>query len=157
MRLLIVSVLVAFTAPTYAADKDEDKAKEVVAAFMKAVIANDLDAVMKTVDVPFMVKVGSDTPVTISKSDELKDLMAKILMQDNSDMKSMEVGKVYDKAGIAKFAKEDEDKYTVEQAEKIKAGYMVMLVEKDSKKVSFTPGLLVRFKDGKAFVVSLSR
>jgi hypothetical protein len=59
MRALLVGLLVVFASPSYAADKDEDKANEVAGAFLKATIALDLDAVMKTVDVPFLLHPGS--------------------------------------------------------------------------------------------------
>ena len=69
MRLLAVTTLLAFAAPAAAADKDEDKAREAAVAFMKAVKAKDLDAVMKTVDVPFLFE---DAREPVTKPDDLK-------------------------------------------------------------------------------------
>jgi ketosteroid isomerase-like protein len=161
MRLLAVGVLVALTAPIHAADKDEDKAKEAAAAFLKAVIAKDIDAVMKTVDVPFMFDMGSEKTKTINKSDELKDAMVEILKKaDTNQLKLLEAGTVYDMVGIAKYAKQNlkeaEAKRLIDQAEKLvgKSGCMVMIVvEKDKEE----PGLLIRIKDGKALVASVPK
>ena len=66
MRTLAAALLLALAASTLsAADKDEDKAKEVTVAFLKAVKAKDLDAVMKTVDVPFPKYQGPQTEKSI--------------------------------------------------------------------------------------------
>src|SRR5438067_5607220 len=72
MRTLAAALLLALAASTLsAADKDEDKAKEVTAAFLKAVKAKDLDAVMKTVDVPFLSD-DKDGVKVIEKTEDLK-------------------------------------------------------------------------------------
>jgi len=152
MRFLVASLFVAFTAPTFAADKDEDKAKEVSGAFWKAIAAKDIDAVMKTVDVPF--QKSHVHPDTIDKPEELKAFFAALLrLVEPKDFMDLKVGKVYDMAGIIKYAKENKDEKLAEQAEKLvgKNGYMVTVIEKGKE----TPGVLIRVKDGKAFVAGV--
>jgi len=151
MRFLVVCVLVVFTAPVYAADKEEEKAKAVLGEFLKALKAKDIDALMKTVDVPFGDNVGLEP---INKPEKLKErceLLLKIMIPEK--IMSYEVGKVYDMAGIAKYAKENKEEKLAEHAEKLvgKTGYMVMIVDKGKESHS----VLVRLKDGKAFVAGL--
>jgi hypothetical protein len=160
MRFLVVCVFVVFAAPMYAAEKDDDKAKEVAAAFLKALKAKDLDALMKTVDVPFIVEPESQSAKTTEKLDELKETMAELIKIARPDkVMALEVGKVYDMAGIAKFVKdklkaEEADKF-IEQAEKLvgKDGRMVTLMKGEKEGTGF----LVRIKDGKALVASIPK
>ena len=160
MRLLALGLLVAFGSPVRAADKDEEKAKEVVSAFLKAVVAKDVDAAMKTVDVPFTFEVGSSRAVTVNKTDELKGRLDKMIKNADSDLvKDFKVVKAYDMKGIAKYAAdaggEDEGKKFAETAEKLvgKSGYMVVISGKEGKEVP----VLIRFKDGKALIASLPK
>jgi hypothetical protein len=156
MRALSVVLLVVFDSPSYAVDTDEDKAKEVVKAFLKAVAAKDIDAVMKTVDVPFVINFGSPKARTLDKAEELKEGMAKVIRTAEPEtFKALEVGKVYDMAGLAKYAKEKNMPELAEQAEKLvgKPGRMVML--KTGEKEEW--GFLIRFKDGKAFVACVPK
>src|ERR1700733_14150030 len=93
MRFLVVGVLVAFVAPVHAADKNEDKAKETAAAFLKALVAKDIDAVMKRGYTPFVFDFGHPEAKTIDKSDELKEVLTKLLETANPDkVKTLEVG-----------------------------------------------------------------
>jgi hypothetical protein len=157
MRALLVGLLVVFAAPTYRADKDDDKAKEVTEEFCKAVVANDLDAVMKTVDVPFTLNMGSPSAKTVQNTDELKDLIAKLLKNSVTEkVMSYKMGTIYDMAAIANYAKEKKMEHFSEQAEKLlgKSGCMVMIVKEDGTEI---PGLLIRFKDGKALIASLPK
>jgi hypothetical protein len=161
MRLIAIGLLVSLATPVHAADKDEDKAKEVTAAFIKAVVAKDIDAIMKTVDTPFVTEFGRDRLIT--KTEELKKELAKLLEgADPEKIKTVEIGTVYDMAGIAKYAKNHvkelmaEPEKFIELAEKIagKSGYLVMI---KTKKEQEMPGVLVRIKDGKAFVVGVQK
>jgi len=152
MRLLLVAAALAVAAPQVcAADKDEDKAKEVSLAFLKAVKAKDLDAVMKTVDTPFLME--SQGP--IAKPDELKDAMKTFLEKVNPDKVPSEVGTVLDLPALRKKIKEKADEKEVEKIEKIlgKTGYVVML-KVDGKERG---GLLVQVKDGQAKVVGIPK
>jgi hypothetical protein len=71
---------------------------------------------------------------------------------------ALEVGKVYDMAGLAKYVKdigkEDAENY-IERAEKLvgKDGRMVMLKKGEKEELGF----LIHFKDGKALIASLPR
>src|SRR4051812_15769985 len=67
----LFAALVAFVAPVSAADKNEEKAKEAVTAFLKAVKAKDADAVMKVSAAPFAYKDGEDVTV-LKDTDALK-------------------------------------------------------------------------------------
>jgi hypothetical protein len=160
MRALIVVLLVA--SPAFAADKDEDKAKAVVGEFLKAVKDKDVDAVMKTVDVPFVLDFGTPNAMTIDKAGQLKEALSKLLEKADPDkVKGLEVGKVYDMAGFAKYVKDiakdkpEEAEKFVAQAEKLvgKTGYMVMFAVSGKER----PGLLIRVKDGKALIASLPK
>jgi hypothetical protein len=156
MRSLAVVALLAFTsAPAIATDKDEDKAKEVAVAFLKAVKAKDLDAVMKTVDVPFAFDLGRKSePVT--KPAELRDTMNKFLGNVTPDKVPTEVGKILNMAAVRELLGPKDEKFP-EFAEKMagKTGYMVTLVAKNG---AVKPvGVLVRVKDGKAAVVGIPK
>jgi len=156
MRALLVGLFVVFASPSYAEDKDEDKAKEVATAFLKAVDAKDIDAVMKTVDVPFVLNFGSPKAKTLDKADELKEAMAKLVKEAEPDLiKSFKIGKVYDMPALAQYAKDKGVPEIAEQAEKLvgKSGRMVMIMEKKDE----TPFVLIRFKDGKALIASLGK
>jgi hypothetical protein len=159
MRLVIAGLVVALASPVQAAD--EDKAKAVVGEFLKALKDKDLDGVMKTVDVPFAFDMGRDDPKTITKADELKALMTKLLEGAVSEkVKALEMGKAYDMAGVAKYFKDEqkikpgEAEKFIEQAEKLvgKSGYMVLLVGAKGREI---PGVFVRIKDGKAVIASV--
>ena len=108
MRILAISLLILFAAPTYAADKDGDKAKEVVETFLKGLKDKDIDAVMKTVDVPFAYVRGRNKPEMFETRDELKKFMTR-LVKDGSQYKinGTRVRKVIDIAGIPKYLKEE--------------------------------------------------
>jgi hypothetical protein len=158
MRFFAVSLVVVFTAPAFAADKDEEKAKEAATVFLKGLKEKDLDAMMKVADVPFAFDADRQDPRMIEKRDELKEKMAKFIDGAVPEkVKALEVGTVYDMAGFAKYIKDlgkaESGSDFVKQAEKLagKDGRIAMLVIKGGKEV---PGFLIRFKEGKAFVVS---
>jgi hypothetical protein len=158
MRALVTLALVALsTSATPAADKDADKAKEVTQAFLKALKAKDIDALMKTVDVPFVTDHGTDASKTIDKTAELKTAMTKFVESAVPEkVAALEVGTVYDMGAFAKFAKDKGAEEVAERAEKLvgKTGYMVMLSGKDGKERS---GVLVRIKDGKASIAGIPK
>jgi hypothetical protein len=87
--------------------------------------------------------------------------MAKVIETSAPEkLKVLEVGKVYDIAGITEYAKTIgkavEMQKFLEQAEKVvgKDGRMVMLVGEEGKEF---PCVLVRFKDGKALIASFPK
>jgi hypothetical protein len=161
MRAFIAYVLIVFATSLHAADKDEDKAKEAAAAFLKGLKDKDLDAMMKTVAVPFVFDMGSQNAKTIEKRDELKETMAKLIeIAVPEKVMALELGKVYDMAGLANHFKDmgkaEEAEEFIEQAKKLvgKDGRMVMLVKKGGKE---DLGFLIRFKDGKALIASVPK
>ena len=115
---------------------------------------------MKTVDMPFAFNTGFPDAKTIDKSDQLREAMDKVLKKaDTEKVKSSKVRIVYDGAAFSKYAneyfKEREGKEWMIQAEKLvgKSGFMVVLEEKGREGMS----LLIRMKDGKAFVAGVAR
>jgi len=156
MRLLAVALLLAFAAASVsAADKDEDKAKEVTLAFLKAVKAKDLDAVMKTVDVPYLNDEKGDFKV-IEKVEDLKaDLKMKLEKIKDTEKIPTEVGEVLDLPAIRKKVAGKKAEEELKHIEKVlgEKGYVVMLGKPDDERGA----VLVRIKDGKAKVVGLPR
>ncbi|AMV23746.1 hypothetical protein VT84_04990 [Gemmata sp. SH-PL17] len=154
MRPLAVALLVAFAAPVSAADKDEEKVKDVSLAFLKAVKAKDLDAVMKTVDVPFILD-GKSEPIT--KPEELKDALKPFLEKVKPENVPTELGTLLDGPALRKQfeGKEKEREKQLADIEKIlgKTGYVMLLV-RDGKERG---GILVRIKDGQAKVVGIPK
>src|SRR5262245_263454 len=153
MRLLTTLLLVSLAGSlAVAADKDEDKAKEAVTAFLKALKSKDVDAVMKTVDVPFFLE-GKDG--VIDKTDDLKSKMKTFLEKVEPDKLQLEIGKTLDVAAIRKLFEGKDDKKSLENVEKVlgKTGYAVFLL-RDGKERG---AVLVRIKDDKAAVVGIPR
>lgn len=145
---LVAALLVVFTASsTFGADKDEDKAKEVAAAFLKAVRANDVDAVMKTVDVPFAFDIDGK-PEVFTNTDELKSHFKELLSKANPDLIADRVGGAIDLSD-PDFRKEASKK-ELEVIDKIAPkGFIVKLMQNNL----VLDRVLVRVKDGKAKVV----
>ena len=161
MRALLVCLFVVFASPSYAADNDSDKAKEVVEAFLQGLKAKDIDTVMKTVDVPFLLHSSSTDSKPIEKRDELKEVLTKLLEKAEPEkVKAINVGKVYDMAGLVKYVKdsgtpEKEAARFIEQAEKLggKNGRVVMLMAEGNE----FAGVVVRFKDAKALIAGVPK
>jgi hypothetical protein len=138
-----------------AADKDADQAKELAIAFVKAVKAKDIDAVMKTVDVPFLVVVNRK-PTIIEKLDDLRsDLKSKLDMAQNLDKLPNEVGDFLDLPGIRKKLETNPDKDVIKLVEAVlgEKGYAVGVGKSGERGVA----VFVRIKDGKAAIVGLPR
>jgi hypothetical protein len=148
MRPLAAVLLLAFAAsPAVAADKDEDKAKEAALALLKAVKAKDLDAVMKVVDVPFILE---DTKV-VAKTDELKAALKPLLEDLKPEKLPDAAGAVLDLPAIRKKLKDREK--VLAEVEKVlgKTGYAVVMT-RDGKEHG---AVLVRIKDGQAKAVGI--
>lgn len=151
MRSLAVVLLAGctFGLTSAAADTDEDQAKEVAVAFMKAVRAKDLDAIMKTVDYPFMLVVDRKVKL-FNKTDDLKaELKMRLEGLKDPEKFPTEADQVIDGTAIRKKieAKKDAD---------LKKSVEMVLGDK-SYLVTFKGrgGLFVRIKDGKAKVVGV--
>jgi hypothetical protein len=155
MRTLAIALTVAFTTPAFAADKDEDKAKEAAVAFMKAVKAKDLDALMKTVDVPFLMTVAKE-PKVLEKTDEVKAEL-KMALEKLADTERVptEVLEVLDAPALRKKLEGKKDADVIKMVEKVlgEKGYAVVV----GKEGASRGAVLVRIKDGKAVVVGLPR
>jgi hypothetical protein len=152
MRLLAVSFVIAIAGSTAAAaDKDEDKAKEATLAFLKAVKAKDLDAVMKTVDVPFLAE---DKEEPITKIEDLKAKLMMLLEKAKPERIPNEVSKVLDAAAVLKLLEEKKNPKSQAAIEKVigKTGYAAILL-RDGKERG---AILVQVKDGKAKVVGIA-
>jgi hypothetical protein len=157
MHMLIAGVFIIFAAShARAADKDEDKAKEVTLSFLKAVKAKDLDAVMKSVDAPFVIEFGSKSSKMFEKADELKMAMMKFLEMVTPEKVPTEVGTVYDMASLAKLAKEKGEDDLFATVEKLvgKTGFMVRMKTREGSEEG---GMFVRMKDGKAFIAAIPK
>ncbi len=157
MRPLAVTLLVAFAAPALAADKDEEKAKEVSLAFLKAMKEKDLDAVLKTVEAPFYL--GGDKEV-LKNGDELKVKLAEVLKELKPENVPDGIGKVFDlpamRKMLAEAKKEDltkRDQALLRIAEGLKADTVYVI--RVERKGEVQGVVIVRFKDGKAVVVGI--
>jgi hypothetical protein len=157
MRVIFVGLFVALAAPvSRAADTDADKAKAVVKAFLAALKAKDVDAVMKTVDVPFVLDFRRNDAQTFEKADALKAALKSLLAEIDPDTARTDVASVTDMPALAKQAKEQGVEKIYVAIEKFvgKTGYLVRVCEKDG---TDSYGVLVRIKDGKAFVVATTK
>jgi hypothetical protein len=152
MRLLTAAVLMVFAAsPAFAEDKNEDKAKEVSLAFLKALKAKDLDAVMKTVDVPFLFMTEQ-----VEKTDDLKAKFKAFFEKVSPDKVPSEVGSVLDVPALRKkFGDNDTANKKIDEIEKLlgKTGYAVLMKRGEKE----TEPLFVQVKDGKAKVVGIPK
>ena len=150
MRPLAVALLVAFAAaPCSAADKNEDKAKEAAAAFLKAVKAKDADAVMKVAATPFLYKDGDNLTV-IKETDELKKWVKEKLSEiGNTEKVPTEVKTLYTFAEIKDKIKDAAQRKQVEEV--LGKDGFVAVVMADDKMLP----ILVRVKDGKAAIVGI--
>ena len=149
MRTLAVGLLVAFAAaPASAADKNEDKAKEAAVAFLKAVKAKDVDAVLKTSAAPFAHREGGDISVLKDEAELKKWLKGKLDDIKDADKVPTDVDKVVPFADL-KQKLDGEDLKKVEGVVG-KDGFVAM-IEVDGKMVV----ILVKMTDGKGKVVGI--
>jgi hypothetical protein len=154
--LAAITVLVLAGSVATAADTDADKAKDVTLAFLKAVKAKDVDAVMKTVDAPFVFDYGATSPKTVEKADDLKAAVKALLEDVEPEKIPTEVGTVYDMAAFAKLAAEKGANAEADKAVKLvgKSGYVVTMKAKNGREII---GIFVRIKDGKALVAGIPK
>ena len=147
MRTLAVLLAVALAAPPApAAEKNEEKAKEAAAAFLKAVKARDVKAAMKASGLPFVHHEGGKTSVIgdeVAMEFWLEPRFAKIKDADELPTGVTEV------APVAKFRE------TIKDA--ALRSWVATAAGKDgfvAKGPKVDP-LLVRIKDGKAVVAGI--
>ena len=149
MRVLAVGLLFAFAAaPASAADKNEDKAKEAAVAFLKAVKAKDVDAVMKASAAPFAHREGGEIGVLKDEAELKKWLKGKLDDIKDADKVPTDVDKVVPFADL-KQKLDGEDLKKVEGVVG-KDGFVAM-IEVDGKMVV----ILVKMTDGKGKVVGI--
>jgi hypothetical protein len=156
-RLLAGALLAALVVSSAAAaDKDEDKAKEAVLAFVKAVNARDVDAMMKLVDVPFVASSNGKNTV-FEKAEDLKaDFMRWVgSLPADAKFPDQVIEVLGFEARLEKLKKAGlkGDEPEVKLARKVvgKNGYAVVLGNNGVTKGVF----LVTIKDGKARVVAI--
>jgi hypothetical protein len=153
MRTFAAAVLIACTAlPGFAADKNEDKAREAAVAYMKAMKARDADAALKVADVPFGYRDG-DTSAVIKDTAALKKwLKEKIEEIKDADAVPTEVKTLVAFAQLKEKVKDSEQLKAVEDVIG-KDGFIVMFITPDEKMLP----ILVRMRDGKAKIVGVGR
>jgi hypothetical protein len=158
----VVLLFAVISTLAYGADKDEDKAKEMVAVFIKALKAKDIDAVMKTVDVPFFMRDKESK--LIEKTEDVKTTLKGLLAElKDPAMIPSEIVSVHDLPALRKLvmdkSKDNKDKDSdkvkkeLELLEKAlgEKGYAVV-IGRDGKPHG---GVLIRIKGGTAKVVGL--
>ena len=149
MRLLITAALLLLVIPwAAAADDDEEKVKKAAKGYLRALRSKDVDAVMKTVDLPFLYEWEREPtamPVELRKSFErfLKNIKTEQLPTD--------IGRLVDMQGVRKLFEQK----TKQKAEDVvgERGFAVFL-EREGQELG---PILIRLKDGKAVVVGMPR
>ena len=155
MRTLAAALLVVFAASVAtAADKeksDADKAKDAAVAFLKAVNARDLDAVMKTVGTPFIYR--EDNKAAVVKDEAALKGWVKERLSALQDMDKVPLT-VENVQPFAKTRDSIKDANDLKAFDEVmgKDGY-VMVAKQADKLIP----LYVRVKDGKALVVGYGR
>ena len=157
MRAFFAGIFIVLAAPTArAVDADTDRAKAAAVALLAAAKAKDLDGVMKAVDVPFVLDFGREEAQTFDNTVKLQAAFTKLMDQVDPDHVPTVVETVFDMPALAEQAKERGAEKQYAAMEKLvgKTGYMVRVQSKDGKDTS---GMLIRIKDGKAFVAALTK
>jgi hypothetical protein len=148
-RLFLVACLLASAPVALAADKPEDQAKEAALAFLKAVKAKDVDAIMKLTDVPFAYKEGE---LAVHKeADALKKWMKGRLEElKDPDKVPRTVDEVITFDSLKEKIKTPSERVLAEEVMG-KDGFLALVSSDDGKKV----GIAVRMKGGKPKIVGL--
>jgi hypothetical protein len=150
--LFFVGLLLPLVA---AADQaDDKKVKQAAVAFMKAVKAKDIDAVMKTVDVPFMTTERATAKVMDKVEDLRADLNGKLEKIKDVDKIPVEAAEVLELGAIRKKLEDRKKDDVLKAIEKVLGDKgCIVLLQRDGRK---TGGLLVRVKDGAPKVVGIA-
>jgi hypothetical protein len=142
------------------ADKNAEKAKQACEAFAKQVVAKDVPALMKVVDVPWCDNLKLDETKLILKSDELKKRLEKLIGGSAQippkvvlEFKTvLTYEKVLEKFGGGLPA---EERKILDQVLK-KTDYVLHVVIKSAEGEILTElSMLVGFRDGQAKLVGL--
>lgn len=137
--VLVATVVLLATDPAFAQeDKGVDSAKKVLMQFATKVTANDLESVMKTVDVPFLQNFNAQGKKELTRDQEgLKKKMQQLLdVFKGKKVKMMEVEKTIT---YAKFLETDEGGKLEKEFRKLldetfpKAGYLLRVQVKDAE------------------------
>ena len=152
MRPLAVAVLLALAAPPLpAADKDEDKAKEVAVAFLKTVKDKDLDALMKLTTAPFVYRDGEKPKLHKEAADVKAWFKEKLDGLKDPGKVPTEIDKLVPFSELREKIPDEDDRKLIDEAVG-KDGFVAFLTA-DGKKVV----VLIRIKDGKAKVAGLGQ
>jgi len=145
---LVAACLLAWPAGALAQEKNEKLARQAAEEFLKAVKAEDLDATMKAVDVPFFM----DGQRNIKDRDELRKEFASIYDKKDLTQIAFEVKEVH---AFEKF----QDKFSEKDRELLKEvagkGDFIVHVEIATPGKKEAVALVVRLRDGKAKVAGL--
>jgi len=151
VRFTVAALLLAFGAPVGAADKNEVKAKEAAVAFLKAIKAKDVDAVVKVSAAPF-VTLEDETTSVLKDEAALKTWLKERLEEiKDADKVPTEIDQVIPFADVKGKIKDEAERKTIEDAVG-KDGFVAVFTV-DGKMIS----ILVRIKDGKTKVVGVAR
>jgi len=151
VRFTVAALLLAFGAPVGAADKNEVKAKEAAVAFLKAIKAKDVDAVVKVSSAPF-VTLEDETTSVLKDEAALKTWLKERLEEiKDADKVPTEIDQVIPFADVKGKIKDEAERKTIEDAVG-KDGFVAVFTV-DGKMIS----ILVRIKDGKTKVVGVAR
>jgi hypothetical protein len=148
---LAVGLILALTGPLSAADKDAAEVKETAVAFLKALKAKDVDAVMKVSAVTFLYNDDDkrgDIAVT-KDAGVLKKWFKKHLDADDTDAVPTEVARVSRFGQVMGRIESEEVRKTVEDVVG-KDGFVVFVTADEGTSV-----ILIRIKGGRAVVVGV--
>jgi hypothetical protein len=151
MRALAAAVLVALVAPLSAADKNEDRAREVAGQFLKALKARDADALMRAAATPFVYRAGDKVVVITDEAVLKKWLKDKLDEIKDPDTVSTEVKSLYTFTEIRDKIRDKEQQKTVERV--LGKGGFAAVFSADDKVIP----ILIRVTDGKAKIVGVGR
>ncbi len=143
-----LGLVLALALAAFAEDKTDEQAKEAANQFMKAVKARDIDAVMKTVQVPWF----HNGKKVIKERDELKQEFGKLFEKRDFAGLNYEIKQVVSYDSVRKKVNDKERELLDEVVGK---DDRVVLVVLDNKMKEERVTLLVKQREGKAAVVGL--
>jgi len=151
MRPLIVTIVLAFVAPqVFSAEKNEDKAREAAVAFLKAVKAKDVDAVLKVSAAPFVYQDGEKAAVLKDEAALKAWVKERLDGLKEADKVPTKVEKIVPFAELKGEIKDADERKKVEEI--VGNDGFVAIVSDGGEMI----GILIRVKDGKATVVGVT-
>jgi hypothetical protein len=150
MRLFVALMFVCAVGQiAFAADKDEDKAKEAAVSILKAFKAKDIDAALKVVGTPFSCREAGKTKI-LKDADAVKAWVKDRLGEiDDADKIPTEIQKLVPFATLKDKIKEEERKPIEEVLGK--DGFIAIVASPEGAPLL----ILIRVKEGKAQVVGM--